>query len=112
MWAECHEIYAVLEAVTSSPDVLVCRAVDGKVTLVHRRLWPALIRAERRIGRARLARVEQVHTAAGHHVNVMTPFPRWADDRARDAADALTLAEAIDQLGPWVPAAGGTRSSR
>ena len=35
-----HEIYAVLEAVTSDEDVLVCRAVNGKVTLVHRRRAP------------------------------------------------------------------------
>ena len=26
-------------------DILVCRLVNGKVTFVHRRLWPALVRA-------------------------------------------------------------------
>ena len=64
------------------PDVLVCRAVSGKVTLVHRRLWPALICAADVLGAERLARVEQEHTAAGHHVNHETPFPQWADAAA------------------------------
>ena len=39
-WAhrESHHIFAVLQAVTATEDILVCRLVDGKVTLVHRRL--------------------------------------------------------------------------
>ena len=43
-WAhpQSHHIFAVLTAVTESEQVLVCRLVDGKVTLVHRRLWPRL----------------------------------------------------------------------
>ena len=37
-------IFTVLNAVTESDEVLVCRLIDGKITLVHRRLWPALVR--------------------------------------------------------------------
>jgi hypothetical protein len=96
-----HEIYAVLEVVTSSPDVLVCRAVDGKVTLVHRRLWPALICASDVIGTERLARVEQEHTARGHHVNHETPFPQWADADSLSAAASMTPSDALHQLGTW-----------
>lgn len=96
-----HEIYAVLGEVTASPDVLVCRAVAGKVTLVHRRLWPALICASELIGTDRLARVEQEHTAAGHHVNHEVPFPQWADPDALSAAGSMTQDDALDQLGAW-----------
>jgi len=96
-----HEIYAVLEDVTASPDVLVCRAVDGKVTLVHRRLWPALICASDVIGPERLARVEQEHTAKGHHVNHETPFPQWADADSLSAAASMTPSDALQQLGTW-----------
>jgi hypothetical protein len=99
--AKGHEIYAVLEVVTASPDVLVCRAVGGKVTLVHRRLWPALICAADVIGPERLARVHQQHTAAGHHVNHETPFQRWADAASRAAAASMTPDDALAQLGPW-----------
>jgi hypothetical protein len=96
-----HEIYAVLESVTASPDVLVCRAVGGKVTLVHRRLWPALICASEVIGPERLARVEQEHTAKGHHVNHETPFPQWADADSLAAAASMAPSDALQQLGRW-----------
>jgi hypothetical protein len=96
-----HEIYAVLGVVMTSPDVLVCRAVRGKVTLVHRRLWPALIRAASQLGTERLARVEQEHTASGHHVNHETPFPTWADGPTQAAASALSVDDALAQLGEW-----------
>jgi hypothetical protein len=39
-----REIFRVLYAVSESPDVLVCRLVNGNITFVHRRLWPALAR--------------------------------------------------------------------
>jgi hypothetical protein len=42
-------IYAVGQAIEDDPDVLVVRLWGGKLTLVHRRLWPALVR----IGRAK-----------------------------------------------------------
>src|SRR5204863_3540029 len=41
---EGHAIYRLTRAVRAAPEVLVCRLVDGKVTYVHRRLWPALVR--------------------------------------------------------------------
>jgi hypothetical protein len=100
-----HEIYAVLEAVTSSDDVLVCRAVDGKVTLVHRRLWPALVRAGDVLDHARLAQVVQEHTERGHHVNHEVPFPQWADRATRERAEKTTLDVALEALGPWAGAA-------
>src|SRR6478736_240953 len=37
-----HEIFAVLTHLMSSPDVVATRLINGKITLVHRRLWPAL----------------------------------------------------------------------
>jgi hypothetical protein len=96
-----HEIYAVLDELTADPDVLACRAVGGKVTLVHRRCWPALVRAAEAIGAAWCARVEQEHTDRGHHVNHETPCPQWADPDVRRAARALSLDAALDALGGW-----------
>ena len=43
-------IYQVGEALESDPEVLVVRLWRGKLTLVHRRLWPALVR----VGTARV----------------------------------------------------------
>lgn len=36
-------IFRALEKISDSPDVLSFKLVDGKVTFVHRRLWPALV---------------------------------------------------------------------
>ena len=38
-----HEIFAVSEAFSHHPDVLVAKLLAGKVTFVHRKLWPALL---------------------------------------------------------------------
>jgi hypothetical protein len=37
-------VYAILTALDDHPDVLVTRLIDGKNALVHRTLWPALLR--------------------------------------------------------------------
>ncbi len=93
-----HEVYALASAVSEAPDVLVCRILGGKVTLVHRRLWPALVRAAPRFTRERLARVIEEHTAHGHHEARALPFPRWVPAEVRAAAKALTLERALAQL--------------
>jgi hypothetical protein len=38
-----NEIFRVVNEVAEDPDVVVAKLIDGKVTLVHRRLWPALL---------------------------------------------------------------------
>lgn len=40
-----HAIFRAAEALSDHPEALVVRLVSGKVTFVHRRLWPALLRA-------------------------------------------------------------------
>ncbi len=39
-----RRIFAFSSALAASPEVLTTRLVDGKVTFVHRALWPALLR--------------------------------------------------------------------
>jgi hypothetical protein len=95
-------IFAIMQQVCDDPDIVVCRLVDDKLTLVHRRLWPALAAAAPRIGEDRLARVEQEHTASGRHENRIVPFNKWLPpDAARDAA-AMTLEQALAALGPRI----------
>jgi hypothetical protein len=38
-----HEIFGVLNNIADRPDVLLVKLLRGKVTLVHRSLWPALL---------------------------------------------------------------------
>jgi hypothetical protein len=99
--AKGHEIYSVLSFLEDSPDVLVCRLIDGKVTLVHRRLWPALIRVAEHFAPERLVRVDHEHPSSGRHINHETPFPLWADAFRQSAANALAESQASDALGMW-----------
>ena len=105
-----HQIFSTFEAIADSPDILPCRLVDGKATYVHRRLWPALIRAADLFPAKNLARVDQEHTVAGHHIKRETPFPDWADEDAKTMATSLTEPEALSALGDWATAQAKKRS--
>jgi hypothetical protein len=89
-----NEIFLCTRAVRKSPDVLVCRLIDGKVTYVHRRLWPALVRLAGRFDAGRLAAIREVHTAAGKHEVRTTPFLDWVPEDVRHAAEELTEEQA------------------
>lgn len=43
-WAhpQSHQIFDVLGQLSSHPDVLITKLLSGKVTFVHRKLWPAI----------------------------------------------------------------------
>jgi hypothetical protein len=96
-----HEIFGLTRALRDWRDVVVCRAVGGKVTYVHRRLWPALVRLSVRLGRDRLASLHEVHTAKGRHEVEVLPFPRWVPVATRRAASRLTEADAVQLVGDW-----------
>lgn len=96
---DSHRIYGVLESVCDSNQVLPCRLVGGKVTLVHRRLWPALVRLSDRLPKSGLAAVRQEHTERGSHRVVSTPFPEWVSTEVADQARRLSEAAAISSLG-------------
>ena len=96
-----HQIFAILEVLTESEDVLVCRLINGKITLVHRRLWPALVRVAARFSPDQIAKVRQEHTASGRHVNKEVPFPRWVPADVMKQAKSMSQAEAITALGKW-----------
>ena len=96
-----HQIFAILEVVTESEDILVCRLVKGKITLVHRRLWPALVRVAARFPSDRIAKVRQEHTASGRHVNKEVSFPRWVPAEVLKQASSISEEEALAALGEW-----------
>jgi hypothetical protein len=106
-----HEIFRVAEAVSDSPDVLVCKLVDDKVTYVHRRLWPALVKLAPRFPKGRLARVWNEHTATGAHRARRLAFPGWAPPEVIEAAKALSIREAESLLGPVSSSKGRARTA-
>jgi hypothetical protein len=91
-------IFAVTRAMRDSPHVLVCRLVDEKITLVHERLWPALVRMAGQFPPKRLARVTEVHSASGKHVLEETPFPDWVPAKSAAAAKRLSERQALADL--------------
>ena len=98
--AKGQEIFRVAEAVSDHADVLVCKLVEGKVTYVHRRVWPALVKLSSRFPRGALDKVWSEHTATGAHRSRRTPFPKWVPDEVRKEADALSVADAERILAP------------
>jgi len=97
-------IFRAAEAVSESDDVLVCKLVDDKVTYVHRRLWPALVRLEGRLRRAQLAKVSNEHTPSGAHAQRRVPFPGWVPPDVVRQAERLSLEEAEALLSVVLPA--------
>jgi hypothetical protein len=93
-----HEIFAVTRAVRDSDEILVCRLVKGKITFVHRRLWPALVRAADHFQSDRLSRVRESHTPTGRHVTMEVPFPDWVPPSVRAAGGRLSEKAAFAAL--------------
>ena len=95
------EIFRAVRAICESPDVLVCKLVEGKITYVHRRLWPALIKLASRFRKEQLAKVWDEHTRSGTHQLRREHFPSWVPSEVMKEAQALSIAEAEHILSPW-----------
>ena len=93
-----REIFRITRAVSESPDILVCKVIDGKITYVHRRLWPALVKLAARFPKDRLAWVREEHTPSGKHVTKTEPFPRWVPEEVRAASTKITVEDAESSL--------------
>src|SRR5438093_3277607 len=103
-WAHprAKTIFLCSRAIRESADVLVCRLVGGKVTYVHRRLWPALVRLAGRFSADRLAVIDEVHTPSGRHKVNVTTFQEWVPEEVARAAARLTE-EVATSLLPVIP---------
>jgi len=101
-WAHSqgHRIFELATAVSDHPDVLVCKLIDGKVTYVHRRLWPALVKLAERFEQVQLAQVANEHTKTGAHRSLTTPFPNWVPADVASEAQRLSVADAERLLAP------------
>jgi hypothetical protein len=93
-----HAIFAALNSLAESPDVVRTRLLNGKVTLVHRRLWPALVRVADQLPPDGLAAIREEHTASGVHRVRQEPFPSWVPADVLRAAEELSVDEAFAAL--------------
>jgi hypothetical protein len=95
-----NAIFVVLSELRESPDVRWFKLLDGKIMLVHRRMWAAVVRLARDgvLSLDAAADLQQEHRPSGEHRNIVTPFPAWVDDHTEDQATRLTTAEAQNAL--------------
>jgi hypothetical protein len=93
-----HEIFAAINRLADSPDVARMRLVNHKVTLVHRRLWPVLLRLSSRFDDAALLVVTQEHTPSGAHRAITSPLHEWVSADVLEAAARLNDADALRML--------------
>jgi len=96
------KIFRAIRTICESPDVLVCKLVEGKITYVHRRLWPALTKLASRFRKEQLAKVWDEHTRSGTHQSKQESFPNWVSSQVMKEAEALSVAEAEKILSPWL----------
>jgi hypothetical protein len=87
------EIFRALNEAVDSGQVARLRLVANKLTLVHRRLWPAVVCLAADFRPEQLARRDEEHTPSGRHRARNTPFPDWVpadvlQDGRRLASDA------------------------
>jgi hypothetical protein len=89
-----HDIFDAVNEARDSDDVVALRLVRGKVTLVHRRLWPALVRIADRYPASALAALHEEHLPDGRHKTTRTPFPEWVPQDVERSAKRLSVDDA------------------
>ena len=99
-----REIFRAATAIAEDPEVLVCKLIEGRVTYVHRRLWPALVKLAGRFSKDQLARVVDEHTASGAHRSRREPFPSWVPKDAMREAETMSVPEAEKVFAAWLHA--------
>lgn len=97
------DIFRMTRAVRASQHVLVCRLVSGKVTFVHERLWPALVRAAGLFRPAQVSQLMEEHTQSGKHLSREIPFPVWVPAKVAARAAELSEEQALHILEAIVP---------
>jgi hypothetical protein len=97
---QSHAIYDAINRLAGSPDVVRTRLVNGRVTLMHRRVWPALVRVADRFPPERLTAIREEHTSSGAHRVREQPFPDWVPDDVLRASRLLSIDEALAELPP------------
>lgn len=101
---EGKRIFWATRRVRDSQHILVCRLITGKVTYVHERLWPAVIRLSKHFKKGALDSIHEEHSAMGKHLLKTVSFPKWVPLNTLKASKALSEIEAAEQLGSWVEA--------
>ncbi|MEO8702821.1 MAG: hypothetical protein ABI867_22445 [Kofleriaceae bacterium] len=101
---KAQTIFDALSSIDDSDDIRCFKLVDKKITFVHRRAWPALVKLAQAgiLERARVEAIEQEHMPTGEHRNFTIPYPDWVPNDVSAAAESLSIDDARQQLGSWL----------
>ena len=119
--AKAQEIFQCMERFRDD-EVVSTRLAGGKVTFVHRSLWPALLavatcgepwqktsaKTKGELQKRLLMHGEEVHTESGRHELVLRPWSEWASRYGVEKMDSVEDARA--QLEAAIVKIGGQRS--
>jgi hypothetical protein len=98
-----RSIFPLTRFIRDSPDVLICRVIDRKVTYVHRRVWPALVKLSSRFNKLDLAWIQEKHMPNGKHKVVKIGFPKWVPAQIIEKSKQLEEGDAELILGRALP---------
>ena len=97
-----HEIYALIQKVDNSRAVLICPLAHGKMTYIHRRLWPAFVRMAKNFPSHALDKVQQIHLPSGRHQRQDIVFPSWVPEQVLTSAKRLSSRDAAAEIQVWL----------
>ena len=94
-----RSIFALTRVIRDSPQILTCRLIDRKVTYVHRRVWPALVKLSGEFSKHDLGSIREEHLPNGSHRVMTTAFPQWVPAEVMEESEELTARQAEALLG-------------
>ena len=97
-----HEIYALTQKVHGSKTVLICTLAKGRITYIHRRLWPYFIRMVHKFPPHTLDKVREIHMQNGRHLREDILFPEWVPRDVGELAKSLTVSQAEREISKWI----------
>ncbi len=97
-----NEIFRLIQNVHTSKAVLVCTLAHGKITYIHRRLWPAVVRLANRFPARSLDKARQVHLPSGRHKRDDVPFPDWVPERVLNSSKRISVPGAAAEIDVWL----------
>jgi hypothetical protein len=82
--------------------VLICTLAHGKITYIHRRLWPAFVRLANRFPARSLDKAIQVHLPSGRHQRQDVPFPDWVPKPVLNSSKKTSGQNAAADIHLWL----------
>lgn len=97
-----QQIFDATRKARASRVVLVCGLASGRITYIHRRLWPHFVRLAHRFPGGALDQIHELHSASGRHKREVVKFPSWVPAETARQARLLSESEAKREIETWV----------